>query len=255
MRLTAPRTVIGLAGIALAAVLVGGWYVFIRDNSPPPPSIESALAAASASTGVAGASGASAAAGSSGESSTSGTTTASSDLAGDWQLVEGPSFVGYRVQEELARIGATTAVGRTTAVSGTLAFDGDSITEVTIEADLSKLASDESFRDQALRRQALETGTYPTASFTLTSPIELDGVPAEGETITATAQGNLTLHGVTKAIAIPLEGQLVNGQAVIVGSLEIEFADYDVDPPSAASVVSVEDHGTLELQLVFAQQS
>jgi polyisoprenoid-binding protein YceI len=245
MRLTAPRTAIGLTGIILAVVALGGWYVFIRDNSPPPPSLQTAAIAAAGTSAAGGASDAS------GESNTSASVAA--DLTGAWQLVDGPSFVGYRVQEELARIGATTAVGRTTAVTGALVFDGASITDVTIEADLSKLASDESFRDQALRRQALETGTYPTASFALTSPIELDGVPTEGETIAATAQGDLTLHGVTKAITIPLEGQLVNGQAIIVGSLEIEFADYDIDPPSAASVVSVEDHGTLELQLVFAQ--
>jgi hypothetical protein len=41
-------------------------------------------------------------------------------------------------------------------------------------------------RDGQLKRQALETNTYPTATFDLTQPIALDGVPAEGEAVTAT---------------------------------------------------------------------
>lgn len=65
--------------------------------------------------------------------------------------------------------------------------------------------------------------------------------------------GDLTLHGVTKQVAIPVEGQFTNGQVVVVGSLEIVFADYMIDKPSAASVLSVDDHGVLEIQLVFGR--
>ena len=50
--------------------------------------------------------------------------------------------------------------------------------------------------------------------FALTQPIELGRVPAEGETIAAMAMGDLTLHGVTRGVSIPLEGQLSNGFAI-----------------------------------------
>jgi hypothetical protein len=33
----------------------------------------------------------------------------------------------------------------------------------------------------------------------------------------------------------------------------IQFADYDIAQPTSMSVVSIEDHGTMELQLVFAK--
>ena len=81
----------------------------------------------------------------------------------------------------LAGIGAFTAVGRTSAVTGSLAFDGAAITSVEIEADLTQLRSNDSRRDRTLGSQGLETGTYPTASFSLTQPIALDAVPAEGD--------------------------------------------------------------------------
>ena len=177
---------------------------------------------------------------------------ADAGLAGRWEvLADGSSFAGYRVEEELARIGATTAVGRSTVLTGSLVFDGAAITEVVIEVDLTALVSDDSRRDGALRRQALETNTYPTTTFTLTEPIPIDAAPAEGETLSVTATGDLTLHGVTREVQIPMEGQLVGDRVAVVGSLEIVFADYDMDPPSAFIVLEVDDHGIMEFQLVF----
>ena len=58
-------------------------------------------------------------------------------------------------------------------------------------------------RDGQLGRQGLETDTYPTATFVLAEPIELDAAPAEGQAIAATAVGDLTLHGVTQRVEIP----------------------------------------------------
>ena len=177
---------------------------------------------------------------------------ADAGLVGRWEvLADGSSFAGYRVEEELARIGATTAVGRSTVLTGSLVFDGAAITEVVIEVDLTALTSDDSRRDGALRRQALETNTYPTTTFTLTEPIPIDAVPAEGVALSVTATGDLTLHGVTREVQIPMEGQLVGDRVAVVGSLEIIFADYDMDPPSAFIVLEVDDHGIMEFQLVF----
>ena len=173
-------------------------------------------------------------------------------LVGRWEvLADGSSFAGYRVEEELARIGAVTAVGRSTVLTGSLVFDGAAITEVVIEVDLTALTSDDSRRDGALRRQALETNTYPTTTFTLTQPIPIDAVPAEGEALSVTATGDLTLHGVTREVQIPMEGQLVGDRVAVVGSLEIVFADYDMDTPSAFIVLAIDDHGIMEFQLVF----
>jgi polyisoprenoid-binding protein YceI len=238
---------IGSAGtlVVVAALAVGVWYLLFRDNAPPTVNLGDAVAAASSAAATSTHSRAAPA-------STSTTAPASDGLAGAWQLVGGgQSFVGYRVQEQLANFGAATAVGRTTEVMGSLDYEGSAITDVSIEADVSALESDRSQRDNALRRQALETDRYPTATFKLSQPIHLDHTPAAGETISATATGDLTIHGVTRSVSIPIQGQLVNGQVVVVGSAGIVFADYRIAQPTAASVLSVEDRGVLELQLVF----
>jgi polyisoprenoid-binding protein YceI len=161
--------------------------------------------------------------------------------------------VGYRVREELASIGATEAVGRTPDVSGTITVDGTTITEATFEADLTTLQSDDDRRDGQLRRQALETGQFPTASFTLTQPIELGAEPAEGAVLEVTAAGDLTLHGTTNAVEIPMQAKLEGGVVTVVGSLPIAFADYGIAKPQSMIVLSVEDNGVMEFQLHFSR--
>ena len=149
-------------------------------------------------------------------------------------------------------IGSTTAVGRTPEITGTLVIDGTTVTEVTIEADMTAITTNESRRDDKVQ-SALDTGEFPTATFVLTEPIELGDAAASGETVSVQATGELTIHGVTTPVTIPLEAQIVGDNIVVVGSLDIVFADYGVSVPSAPVVLSAEDEGVLELQLFFSQ--
>jgi polyisoprenoid-binding protein YceI len=163
------------------------------------------------------------------------------------------SFVGYRVQEQLANIGANTAVGRTPDVSGTLTLQGTTVTAVEVTANLATLKSNDDRRDGQLHRQALETDQFPTATFKLTQPIDLGAAPAEGQAVSVTATGDLTLHGQTKSVQIPLKAKRAGGVIAVTGSLEITFADFGIAKPTSFLVLSVQDHGTLELQLFFTR--
>lgn len=187
---------------------------------------------------------------------------AGGDVAGTWTVDTSigefsyedstGTFVGFRIAEELSGIGETEAVGRTPTVSGTLTIDGTTITEVSIEADMTAITTNESRRDDRVQ-SALATSEFPTATFVLTEPIELPDGAADGEAFTVDAVGDLTIHGVTTSVTFPLEAQLVDDTIVVVGSLEISFADYGVEVPSAPVVVSAEDHGPIELQLFFTR--
>jgi polyisoprenoid-binding protein YceI len=162
------------------------------------------------------------------------------------------SFVGFRIKEELATVGTTTAVGRTPVVGGSFVLSGATITETTIEADMAAIVTNASRRDRAVQR-ALDTGTYPTATFTLTDPIDLGVIPSEGESVSAMAVGELTIKDVVRPIEILLDAQLVGDLIVVVGTVDIRFADWDIEVPTAPIVASVEDHGILELQLFFTR--
>ena len=197
--------------------------------------------------------------GSSGSSASAGT--AGGSLDGTWSVDTSigsfsdfsDTFLGYRVNENLAQVGSTTAVGRTPKVSGSLTFAGTTVSAVKITADLTALQSDRSMRAGQLRQQALETGQFPTATFELTTPIQLPAAPADGQTYSVTAQGKLTLHGVTNDVSIPLQAKLSGSTVTVVGSLKIQFADYSINPPQSMMVLSVDNSGVMELQIHFTK--
>lgn len=242
--------VVILAGLVLLGVIGGAAglaYLFLR---PAPP----AAVGATASPG-AGQPASTAAALPTGAAGTIGP----GGLDGSWTIDTtigsfadfSSSFVGYRVNETFTGNRANTAVGRTPKVSGSLVLDGSTITSVDVSADLGQLESDDDRRDGQLRQQAIETGQFPTATFRLTNPIDLGSTPADGSTFTANATGELTLHGVTKTVTLPIEARLSGDVVTVTGSLEIAFADYGIEPPTSFVVLSIEDRGVMELQLHF----
>ncbi len=97
------------------------------------------------------------------------------------------------------------------------------------------------------------SATYPTVTFVLTQPIELAVTPVEGETIQVTATGDLTIHGQTRSVQIPLEAQLSGGVVTVVGSIDIALADYAMQRPTSFIVLSIADTATIEFQLRFTQ--
>ncbi len=239
-----------LAAIALV-ILAGGiafWAFFIRSDAPPPVSLEDAVTEVTETTSATETTVAAVPT----EPTLTTVAAAAAGLEGVWSVDPAASFAGYRIQEELANFGTAEAVGRTSDVTGTLSLNGMSIDAVDVEVDMTTLQSDQSRRDGALRDRGLETATFPTATFTLTTPIELGTTPAVGETINATATGDLTLHGVTHTVEIPIEGRLVDEETiVVVGSVDIVVTDFEIVPPTGFSVLSIAEMGTIELQLAF----
>ncbi len=182
-------------------------------------------------------------------------------FAGTWRvdtqtgsLDEGTStFAGYRIREELGGVGTNPAVGRTQDVSGELTIEGTTISDVSVEVDMTTLRSDRDMRDNALRTRGLETGSIPTATFELTEPITVDGEPDTGDTINETATGDLTIHGVTKRVEIPIEAKWTGQLIEIAATHEIVLADYNIEKPIVGRVRSIADSGTLEFHLLFTK--
>ena len=243
--------VLAVAAALVLAVVAGAGglaYLFLRGAPPAAVSLDPGSSQPAASLGAlpSGAASSIALAGLDGTWSVDTSIGSFSDFSSSW--------VGYRVDETLAGNRANTAVGRTPDVSGTLALSGTQITSVEVTASLQTLKSDDDRRDGQLRRQAIETSQFPEATFKLTSPIELGALPADGETFTATATGELTLHGVTRTVEVPIEARMSGDVVTVAGSIAIQFADYDIERPTSFVVLSIEDHGVMEFQLHFRHQ-
>ena len=236
-------------GIAAAAAIVilgaVGAFFLLGGDSPDEVDLETAVGSVSTTAG-------------SGDDAEAATSVA--DMSGTWTIdaetgefdyeTATGTFAGFRIDEELVNVGATEAVGRTGDVTGTVVIDANSVTAADITVDMTTITTNNSRRNSKVQ-EALATDQFPTSTFSLTEPIELPDGAADGEKISVTGVGDLTVNGVTESIEIPLEAQLAGDTIVIVGSTEITFADFDVEVPSAPVVLSVSDTGTLELQLLL----
>ncbi|MDE0168097.1 MAG: YceI family protein [bacterium] len=163
------------------------------------------------------------------------------------------SFAGYRVVEVLAGgVDESTAVGRTATVSGWIELRGNALVAANVEVEMATLRTDDSHRDSHAR-QSLNTKEFPLATFTLVEPLELPPGIFEGVRFAGSAEGDLTIKGVTNRAVFDLEAQLVGDVIVVVGSTEVVFSDYGVTAPTSRAVISVEDHGVMEFQLFLTR--
>jgi polyisoprenoid-binding protein YceI len=232
-----------VVAVAVALVLfVGGPFLYInviKDDAPPPLALPTTTAPASGS--------------SSGPATTEGGPSSAEpgDLAGSWAVTEG-SQVGYRVTETL--FGQDTeGVGRTSDVEGTMVIDGTEVTEVDLTVDMTTVTSDSTQRDGQFQGRIMDTATHPNATFVLTEPIDLGSVPADGEQVTVTATGELTLKGVSQPVTVELTAQRSGDTISVAGAIPITFEDYGIANPSGGPA-QVGDEGTLELLVVFAPE-
>jgi polyisoprenoid-binding protein YceI len=145
-----------------------------------------------------------------------------------------------------------TAVGRTPAVSGTMTIAGGKVTQAAVTAQMQQLTSNRAARDNYIHSHGIDSDSFPTAVFRLTTPITLPQ-PNKGAEIDAQAAGTLTLHGVTRPITIPLKSKWFGDKIQVVGTAPIMLADYQIQPPDTG-VVKVDDHGSLELSLTFVRR-
>lgn len=224
---------VAIGVVAGAVALVGGPYVYIHliEGTAPPPLTLATPSATSTTSATA----------------SSGQAAGSSE--GTWNI-SSDSVVGYRVKEVLFGQ-SNVAVGRTSSITGSMTVNGTTVTEATFTVDMTTVQSDQSRRDGQFNGRIMETSAYPTATFTLTQPIQLGSIPAQGATRTYQATGNLTLHGVTKAVTFKLTGLYTGSTAQVAGSIPITFADWSIPNPSFGPVTT-EDHGVLEFALNFS---
>jgi len=174
-----------------------------------------------------------------------GTLRGGGSIDGTWDAVAAPpTVVGYRVREKLVRVPAPhDAVGRTSAVHGTIEITGRTVRSLTLDADLSTLRSDRSERDRVLRNEGPQFGRFRHARFVL----------RKASSGAAPADGDLTLHGVTRRVRVPFSLAARGDVLEAVGSFRIRFADYGFAPPRRP-IVTIDRSGTIEFRIRFRRR-
>jgi polyisoprenoid-binding protein YceI len=171
-------------------------------------------------------------------------------IDGTWTVTRG-SQVDYRVTEVL--FGQDhTAVGQTSKVTGTMVVSRSTVVAAHVKVDMGSLKSGNAGRDTVFRDHLLDIYAHPDGEFSLTRPLELSVIPANGATVAEQATGTLTLRGVTRPVTFPLQAKRDGPNIAVAGSLPIRFGLWHIPDPSFA-ITKVSNQGTIDLVLVFAR--
>jgi polyisoprenoid-binding protein YceI len=169
----------------------------------------------------------------------------------DFESASG-SFAGFRVDEELT-IGAVTAVGRSGNVTGTVTIADGQLTGAEVTVDMTTISSNDSRRENAIRN-AISASEFPEATFTFAGGVDVSALEVGGAAQSFSIEGDMTVAGVTRSVEFDIDANVRDdGFAVIVGSTGLFWEDFGVTPPSAPIVVSVADDGIVEFQLILAR--
>ncbi len=169
--------------------------------------------------------------------------------------VQTGSKATVRVREQLASVPAPgDAVLETTEVKGSfgLRADGAFTADSKITVGLQALRSDSNQRDNFIKNDTLDTRRFPTADFVPTRTVGLPlPLPASGEW-TFQVVGRMTIKGVEKEVTWDVKAKR-DGTGVTASAKNTpawKFADFGMQVPRVASVLSIVDEIRLELELV-----
>ncbi len=238
MKVTRPLVLAGAGLVVVLGAAAGGFaLIFLGHQAPAPYAPAASAASSSASVSPGG-------------------------LVGSWTIAAG-SEAGYRVREQFASLASPTeAVARTSSISGSLTIEGQGSQLVArgalFSADLTKLRSADRYavyqalqRDFFVGNRFLQTNVYPTATFRA-DRIALPANAAAGGPIQFIGSGQLTLHGMTRTVQVPLTAQLSDSRIELVGSFGVELPDYGISPPDVG-FTRAESHALIEFHLFLTR--
>ncbi len=164
-----------------------------------------------------------------------------------------------RVNEQLAdRQLPSDAVLTSDKVSGefTLLPDGTFAPGSKITVDLTALASDNSLRDNTVKRVVLQTSQYPQATFVPTKATGLtQPLPAAGD-LAFTMAGRMTVHGVTSEMTFDVAAKRTESDLRATATAKpFPFSTFGMSQPKVFTVISIKDEIRLEVDLVATQKS
>ncbi len=173
-----------------------------------------------------------------------------------YEILTQGSEVRFLIDEEL--LGSPkTVVGRTNQVAGKIMLDlqNPQLAEVgTIQINARDLATDDGFRNRALRRQILDSARdeYQYITFTAT---EIDGLSTEavviGEAQAFTLTGDLQIRDVVQSVTFEMlvtavSDTRLNGS----GDAAVLRSNFDLRIPSVPGVANVSEEVKLEIDFV-----
>ncbi len=171
-----------------------------------------------------------------------------------YRIDAGQSRATYKVSETFLDDNTVgEAIGTTSAIAGDILIDranpgASQVGEIVV--DISQLTSDSERRDNAIRRNWLESATYPLATFNNATISDLPATLSEGVPFSFKLAGAMNLHDTTSPltwdVTLTLDGATLRGTATTT----FKMSAFNVAAPDIAGIVRAEDDVLLTLDLV-----
>ncbi len=173
-------------------------------------------------------------------------------------IVAGKSMASYQVREQLASLSfPSDAIGKTDQITGMIGLKPDGSIDTAVSkftVDLASLQSDKGMRDNFLRRVVLHTDQYPQAVFV---PTQVSGLtlPLKTGDVSFKVTGDMTIENVTKPVTWDVTGNFQGNAATGKATTTFKFEDFNLTQPHVASVLSIVDKITLNIDLSMQKVS
>src|SRR5438270_2647872 len=172
-----------------------------------------------------------------------------------FQIVPAQTTASYSVYENLIFQNKPNndAIGTTHSVQGSFRIRSGAsplVAAMNITVDLRTLQTDAERRDNYVRQHALETDTYPYATFI---SISTQGLPAsytDGQTIHFQLIGNLTMHGKTNNEVFDVQGKVVGKTITGSATSTMYMTDFGIQPPNLANIAIAQNKVVVTITFV-----
>jgi polyisoprenoid-binding protein YceI len=172
-------------------------------------------------------------------------------------LASESSEARFRVKEQFVGIDAPNdAVGTTKEISGSILIGPNGAVvpaESKLVLNLNSLRTDQSNRDNFIKRNTLETQQFPNAELVVK---ELQGlpnpVPTAGQA-TFKLLGDFTVHGVTRPTTWDVTAQFSGQEAKGIARTAVTITEFGMEMPRAGRIASVEDNVRLEIDFTASR--
>src|SRR6266581_6644376 len=158
-----------------------------------------------------------------------------------FQIVPTQTTASYSVYENLIFQNKPNndAIGTTHSVQGSFRIRTSAsllVAAMNVAVDLRTLQTDAQRRDNYVRQHALETDTYPYATFISVSTQGLPASYSDGQTVHFQLTGNLTMHGKTNKEVFDVQGKVVGNTITGTATSTIYMTDFGIQPPNLANI-------------------
>lgn len=136
-----------------------------------------------------------------------------------------------------------------TQVNGKMTIADNRPKTLTVEIPVRSLISGERLMDKKTH-EAFNEQKNPTILFNMT---ELNSIQVNGENITVTVTGDLTLSGVTNKVTLKSDGKILNpGVYTFEGEVPVKMSDYGMKPPTAMlGTMKTKDQVMVDYKVTF----